>query len=51
MLKMALDTGAATAGYWWFVLPPGIAIVIVVLSFTLAGRALEAVVNPTLRGR
>lgn len=51
MLKMALDTGAATAGYWWFVLPPGLAIVVVVLSFTLVGRALEAIVNPTLRGR
>ncbi|WGM20447.1 ABC transporter permease [Paenarthrobacter sp. OM7] len=51
MLKSALDTGAATGGYWWFVLPPGIAIVIVVLSFTLVGRALESVINPTLRGR
>lgn len=51
MLKSALDTGAATAGFWWFVLPPGLAIVVVVLSFTLVGRALEAVVNPTLRGR
>ncbi|QAY73500.1 ABC transporter permease [Agromyces protaetiae] len=51
MLKTALDTGAATAGYWWYVLPPGIAIVLVVLCFTLVGRALEAVVNPTLRGR
>lgn len=51
MLKSALDTGAATGGYWWFVLPPGIAIVIVVLAFTLVGRAFESVVNPTLRGR
>ena len=51
MLKSALDTGAATAGYWWFVLPPGVAIVLVVLCFTLVGRATEAVVNPTLRGR
>lgn len=51
LLKLALDTGAATAGFWWFVLPPGIAIVVVVLCFTLVGRALEAVVNPTLRGR
>ena len=49
MLKSALDTGAATAGYWWFVLPPGVAIVLVVLCFTLVGRALEAVLNPTLR--
>ena len=51
MLKTALDTGAATAGYWWFVLAPGVAIVIVVLCFTLVGRALEAVLNPTLRAR
>ncbi|MET0694355.1 MAG: ABC transporter permease, partial [Propionibacteriaceae bacterium] len=28
MLKTALDTGAATAGFWWFVLPPGLAIVV-----------------------
>ncbi|AWB90907.1 ABC transporter permease [Aeromicrobium chenweiae] len=51
MLKTALDTGAATAGYWWFVLSPGIAIVVVVLCFTLIGRAIEAVLNPTLRSR
>ncbi|GAB3267336.1 ABC transporter permease [Arthrobacter pigmenti] len=51
MLKSALDTGAATAGYWWFLIPPGVAIVIVVLAFTLVGRAFESVINPTLRGR
>ncbi len=51
MLKSALDNGAATAGFWWVVIPPGVAIVIVVLSFTLVGRAFEAVINPTLRGR
>ncbi|MGY4720227.1 ABC transporter permease [Naumannella huperziae] len=51
MLRSALDSGAATAGYWWFVLPPGLAIVAIVLSFTLVGRALEAVANPSLRGR
>ncbi len=51
MLKTALDTGAATGGYWWYVLTPGIAIVIVVLPFTLVGRAVESAINPTLRGR
>lgn len=51
MLKLALDSGAATGGFWWFVLPPGLAIVLVVLCFTLVGRALESVINPTLRGR
>jgi peptide/nickel transport system permease protein len=51
MLKQALDTGAVTAQAWWYLLPPGIAIVLVVLSFTLCGRALEIVVNPNLRAR
>jgi peptide/nickel transport system permease protein len=49
MLKLALDSGAATGGYWWFVLSPGVAIVVVVLAFTLVGRAFESVVNPSLR--
>lgn len=49
MLKDALDVGAITAGAWWYLLPPGIAIVLVVLAFTLCGRALEVVVNPNLR--
>jgi peptide/nickel transport system permease protein len=51
MLKSALDSGAITAGAWWYLLPPGLAIVVVVLGFTLVGRALEIVVNPTLRAR
>jgi peptide/nickel transport system permease protein len=51
MLKSALDTGAITAGAWWYLLPPGIAIVLVVLSFTLCGRALETVLNPNLKAR
>lgn len=51
MLQLAMGTGAALGGYWWFVLSPGIAIVIVVLAFTLVGRAIETVINPTLRGR
>jgi peptide/nickel transport system permease protein len=51
MLKSALDSGAITAGAWWYLLPPGLAIVVVVLGFTLVGRALEIVVNPTLQAR
>ncbi|KEI44880.1 ABC transporter permease [Saccharopolyspora rectivirgula] len=51
MLKSAMDTGAVTGGAWWYLLPPGLGIVLVVLSFTLCGRALEAVFNPRLRGQ
>jgi peptide/nickel transport system permease protein len=50
MLSTALTTGAVTRGAWWFLLPPGVAIVVIVLSFTLVGRALETVLNPRLRG-
>lgn len=50
MLKSAMDTGAVTGGAWWYLLPPGVGIVLVVLSFTLCGRAMEAVFNPRLRG-
>lgn len=49
MLKAAMDTGAVTSGAWWYLLPPGLGIVLIVLSFTLCGRALEAVFNPRLR--
>lgn len=51
MLKSAMDTGAVTGGAWWYLLPPGVGIVLVVLSFTLVGRALEVVFNPRLRER
>lgn len=50
MLSRANSSGAVTYGAWWYLLPPGIAILCVVLCFTLVGRALEAVFNPRLRG-
>ncbi|MFF0145774.1 peptide/nickel transport system permease protein [Amycolatopsis sulphurea] len=50
MLQTALNNGAVTRGAWWNLLPPGIAIVLVVLMFTLVGRGLETVLNPRLKG-
>lgn len=51
ILNDAREKGAVTRGAWWYYLPPGVAIVMVVLSFTLLGRALEAVLDPRLRER
>jgi peptide/nickel transport system permease protein len=51
MLSRANASGAVTYGAWWYLLTPGLAILVVVLCFTLCGRALEAVFNPRLRGR
>ncbi|MEV0586383.1 ABC transporter permease [Nonomuraea sp. NPDC050310] len=48
MLQMAFSGGAVTAGAWWYLLPPGIAILLVVLGFTLTGRAVEHVLNPRM---
>ena len=49
VLENALNNGAISRGAWWNVLPPGIAIVLVVLFFTLVGRGLETVFNPRLK--
>jgi peptide/nickel transport system permease protein len=51
MLDDAFGAGAITTGAWWFIIPPGICVILVVLSFTLIGRALEEIFNPRLRRR
>ena len=51
MLDSAYHAGAITTGCWWYVLPPGICVVLVVLAFTLIGQALEEILNPRLRAR
>lgn len=49
MLNSAFENGAVSLGAWWFMVPPGICVVLVVLAFTLAGQALEDIVNPRLK--
>jgi peptide/nickel transport system permease protein len=51
MLEDAFEVGAMTTGAWWFIIPPGVCVVLVVLSFTLIGQALEEIFNPRLRRR
>jgi peptide/nickel transport system permease protein len=51
MLDSAFGVGAMTTGAWWYIVPPGICVVLVVLAFTLVGQALEEVFNPRLRDR
>ena len=50
-LENAFGAGAAYAGQWWWIVPPGLAIVFVVLAFTLCGFALDEILNPKLRER
>lgn len=49
MLEAGQRTGALYVGYWWWVLPPGILIVITALAFMLLALALEPIVDPRLR--
>jgi peptide/nickel transport system permease protein len=51
MLDNAVGSSAASRGAWWYLLPPGLAVIAVVLAFTLIGRALEVVLNPRLGER
>lgn len=51
MLEEAFAQGALTQEAWWWYIPPGVCIVLVVLAFTLCGRALEEILDPRLRER
>ena len=49
MLQEAFQAGAITEQAWWYYIPPGLGIMLVVLAFTLCGQALEEVFDPRLR--
>lgn len=49
MLEAGFRTGALYVGYWWWVLPPGILIVLTAIAFMLLALALEPIVDPRLR--
>ncbi|NLA46760.1 MAG: ABC transporter permease [Firmicutes bacterium] len=51
MLHFAFEMGAVSFGAWWWLIPPGVCVVLVVLGFTFIGYALDEVLNPKLRRR
>ncbi|HET7847151.1 MAG TPA: ABC transporter permease, partial [Acidimicrobiia bacterium] len=50
-LEEAFVNGAVVRNAWWYFLPAGFGILVVVLAFTLIGRTLEEISNPRLSGR
>ncbi|MEV5524282.1 ABC transporter permease [Streptomyces pseudogriseolus] len=48
LLQDAREAGAVSSGHWWYLVPPGVAVAVVALAFTLCGRAAEQVLNPRL---
>jgi len=49
ILHFALSSGAISAGDWWYVVPPGLFIILLILGFVLVGYSLEEILNPRLR--
>ncbi len=49
ILHYAVSSGALSAGDWWYVIPPGTFIVLLILGFVLLGYSLEEILNPRLR--
>ena len=51
ILNSAQEAGAPGLGAWWYMAPPGVSIVLVVLAFTLVGGVLDEILNPRRRAR
>jgi peptide/nickel transport system permease protein len=49
LIENAFSRDAVSVGAWWAIVPPGIAVAIVVVSLTMLGTAIEDALNPRLR--
>jgi peptide/nickel transport system permease protein len=49
LIENAFQASAISLDAWWAIVPPGVAVVIVVLACTMVGRAVEDALNPRLR--
>jgi peptide/nickel transport system permease protein len=49
MIENSLTGGAIFHNAWWAVIPPGLAVTVVILACTMVGQALEDALNPRLR--
>ncbi len=49
MLHYAFESGAASLGAYWFLIPPGLCVVAIVLGFTFMGYAIDEILNPQLK--
>jgi peptide/nickel transport system permease protein len=51
ILESAFAEGAISLGAWWYLVPPGVCVVLVVLGFTMCGYAFDEILDPRLRDR
>lgn len=51
ILELGFRSAAVYLGYWWWILPPGILIIITSVTFVMISLGLEPVINPRVRMR
>jgi len=51
ILHYANEAGALATGRWWFIIPPGICIMLVTIGFAFSSYSLDQILNPRLRKR
>ena len=51
ILRYSNEAGALATGRWWFIIPPGICIMLVAIGFAFSSYSLDQILNPRLRKR
>ena len=51
MMHFAFESGATSSGAYWYNLPPGLCVLLLVMGFTFMGYAFDEILNPKLRKR
>jgi len=51
VLHFADIAGATVNGYWWYIVPPGICIMLLVMGFAFISYSTDQILNPRLRRR
>ncbi|MFM7247665.1 MAG: ABC transporter permease [Actinomycetota bacterium] len=49
MIENGFDRSAISYGAWWAIVPPGLAVAIVIMAFNMLGTAAEDTLNPRLK--
>jgi len=51
ILRYANEAGAMATGRLWFIIPPGICIMLIAIGFAFSSYSLDQILNPRLRAR
>lgn len=51
ILERCEENSAMLHGYWWWIMPPSIGIILVIAAFYLAGDTVDEILNPRLKRR